>query len=132
MNYLLDTHVLLWTLFESRKLSNIVKQIILNPDCNIFVSIFSFWEISLKYGLGKISLNNIKPDDLPDITQKSGIELLYANPLELSSSYKLPKTYHKDPFDRIIIWQCIQNDFILLSKDIQIQQYKDFGLKVTW
>ena len=68
MNYLLDTHVLLWTLFESRKLSNIVKQIILNPDCNIFVSIFSFWEISLKFGLGKISLNNIKPDDLPDIT----------------------------------------------------------------
>ena len=43
MNYILDTHVLLWTLFESRKLSNIVKQIILNPDYNIFVSIFSFW-----------------------------------------------------------------------------------------
>ena len=86
----------------------------------------------MKYGLGKISLNNIKPDDLPDISQKAGIELLYADPLELSSSYKLPKTYHKDPFDRIIIWQCIQNDFILISKDIQMQQYKDFGLKVTW
>lgn len=132
MNYLLDTHVFLWTLFESRKLSNIVKQIILNPDCNIFVSIFSFWEISLKYGLGKISLNNIKPEDLPDISQQAGIEFLYADPLELSSSYRLPKTYHRDPFDRIIIWQCIQNNFILLSKDIQMQQYKDFGLKVTW
>lgn len=132
MNYLLDTHVLLWTLFESRKLSPKIKNIILNTENNIMVSIFSFWEISLKYGLGKISLNNVKPDDLPEIAQKAGMELLFADPIELASFYKLPKTYHKDPFDRIIIWQCIQNDYILLSKDIQMQQYLDFGLNVTW
>jgi PIN domain nuclease of toxin-antitoxin system len=37
---------------------------------------------------------------------------------------------HKDPFDRLIIWYCINNDFILVSKDGKFSEYSSLGLKV--
>ncbi len=132
MNLLLDTHVLLWSLFESDRLSDPARGLFTDTENDIFVSVFSFWEISLKYGLGKISLNNVLPEELPSIAQKAGMELLDADPRIVSTFYKLPKTYHKDPFDRMIIWQCIQSGYVLLSKDIQMKQYQEFGLKVKW
>jgi len=39
---------------------------------------------------------------------------------------------HKDPFDRMIIWQAIQQPLVLISKDSGISEYKKFGLKVFW
>lgn len=45
--YLLDTHTLLWTLFEGASLSdNALKTI--TDDNDIFVSIASLWEIAIK------------------------------------------------------------------------------------
>ena len=132
MSYLLDTHAFLWSIFDSKKLSKIAANTFLDPENTIHVSLISFWEISIKYSLGKISLKNITPEELPSIALSSGIEIFNLNPSDVSSFYKLPKIHNKDPFDRLIIWQSIRNDFILISKDSKMKQYKNYGLKVIW
>ena len=132
MNYLLDTHTFLWSIFSSENLSDKSCQIILNPENNIYISLVTFWEISLKYNLGKIKLKNIFPDDLPEITKKAGYEVFPLNEYDVSTFYKLPKISHKDPFDRLIIWQGIQNNLTIISKDSRFKGYFKYGLKVVW
>ncbi|MDZ7399048.1 MAG: type II toxin-antitoxin system VapC family toxin [candidate division KSB1 bacterium] len=132
MNYLLDTHTLLWVLFEDEKLSEKAKETISNPENRIFVSLISYFEISLKYSLGKIELENITPDEIPDRVEEVGIETLEVTEKEAASFYKLPKAKHKDPFDRLIIWQAISKNMALISKDQEMSEYQKFGLKVLW
>jgi PIN domain nuclease of toxin-antitoxin system len=132
MNYLLDTHVLLWSLFDNDKLSKTASSIIINPDNSIFVSLISFWEVSLKYNIGKLTLNNITPEELPKYAEKAGFEILTLSPSEISSSHRLPKLKHKDPFDRLIVWQCITNNICMISKDSDLSEYKEYGLQITW
>lgn len=132
MNYLLDTHTLLWVLFEDEKLSEKAQETIKDPDNGIFLSIISFIEISLKYGLGKIELENITPEEIPDKVLEVGIDTLEVTEKEAATFYKLPKVGHKDPFDRLIIWQAISRNMTLISKDKEMSEYKRFGLKVLW
>lgn len=132
MNYLIDTHVLLWAIFESWKLSSRVKSLILNPENAIYVSLISFWEISLKYSLGKLDLDDIKPEDIPGISREAGFKTLRLSETDVSSFYNLPRIGHKDPFDRLIIWQAINNDLILISKDGRLSNYVELGLSITW
>ena len=117
MNYLLDTHTFLWSLFSPDKISNQSKNIILNSDNTIYVSVITFWEISLKYNLGKLELENILPDDIPEIAKRSGFLVFSLNEYDVSSFYRLPKEIHKDPFDRLLIWQAIKNNLTIISKD---------------
>ena len=132
MNYLLDTHAFLWTIFESRRLSNRAKEVLLNPENSIYVSLITFWEISLKYSLGKLELENISPEELPAVSREAGFETLPLSEKVVSSFHNLPRISHKDPFDRLIIWQAINNDFILISKDRQFSEYQGAGLRITW
>jgi PIN domain nuclease of toxin-antitoxin system len=57
MNILLDTHALIWDLEGNAMLSKFAKETIENIDNNIFISITSFWEISIKIKLNKLKLN---------------------------------------------------------------------------
>jgi PIN domain nuclease of toxin-antitoxin system len=132
MNYLLDTHVLLWAIFESWKLPPGVKSLILNPENTIYVSLISFWEISLKYSLGKLELDDIMPDAIPGFSREAGFKTLVLSEADVASFYKLPRIGHKDPFDRLILWQAINNDLTLISKDGKLSDYKEFGLSITW
>lgn len=132
MKYLIDTHVLIWSLLDTQKLSKNATSIILNHDNDIYVSLISFWEIALKFNIGKLSLKNIKPDELPDYSKEAGFEILYPSETEVSSFYHLPVVNHKDPFDRMIIWQCIQNNIPLISKDTDLAEYISVGLKIIW
>jgi PIN domain nuclease of toxin-antitoxin system len=132
MKYLLDTHSFLWVLFDDKKLSKKVKEIIKNPGNEIYVSIITYWEISLKYSIGKLELEGITPDELPNNAKEVGIETLDISEEETSTFYKVPKLKHKDPFDRLIIWQAIKRNIILISKDEDINNYQQIGLKFIW
>lgn len=132
MSYIIDTHVLLWTIFSPKKISNKAKTILVQPEPIKFVSIVSFWEISLKYSLRKIDLKGIQPDDIPDLAKKSRFEILNLKSDVASSYYKLPYGKHKDPFDRMLAWQAIREECILLTSDKEFSNYKDHGLKVVW
>ena len=117
MKYLLDTHTFLWFLFDDNKLSEKVKKIIANTSNRIYVSSISYFEISLKYSTGKLVLGGILPEQLTNAAKLAGIVTLKLSEDEASSFYKLPKLKHKDPFDRMIIWQTITNNMSLISKD---------------
>ena len=132
MNCLLDTHTFLWSAFSPAKLGARAKREILSVENRVCVSTISFWEIALKYALGKIELNNCKPDDMPDIAAQLQIEIVAPTAQEAASFYRLPKVRHKDPFDRMIIWQAIQQPFVLISKDADFPEYEAFGLKTLW
>ncbi len=132
MKLLLDTHTLLWSLFDRQQLSNTARESILDPENAVYASVISFWEISLKYNLGKLSLKKIKPDELPYYAEKSGYEILEISPGDASSFYRLPVMRHKDPFDRLIIWQAMKNDMALATRDKEISDYLKYGLKIIW
>lgn len=132
MNYLLDTHTLLWMLIATNKLSQKVRAILLEPVSIKYVSTVSLWEISLKYRLGKIKIMGKKPDEIPGAVGSLGINFLNLDPITTSTFYQLPKVKNKDPFDRMIAWQAIKENFILLSKDKDLDQYQSSGLVRVW
>ena len=132
MNILLDTHVFLWSLFIPDKLSKAVIREIKSPNNDVAVSVVTFWEISLKYALGKLELTGVNPEELPDFAAQMNLEILLITAAEASTFHKLPRLSHKDPFDRIIIWQAIQRKMTLVSKDRDFKAYRKFGLRTFW
>lgn len=131
MKYLLDTHTLLWVLSSPEKLTQKVKTIISQTKHKTYVSTVSLWEISLKYQLGKIELYGVLPEELPQLIKKSGFTIKNINSEIASTFYKLPRL-HKDPFDRMLIWQSIREGLVLISKDKTFSDYESCGLNVFW
>ena len=132
MKLLLDTHTFLWAAFSPRKLSARARSALVDQGNEVAVSSLSFWEISLKFSLGKIDLEGCAPDELPAAALAMQFEILQADANDMASFHALPKTAHKDPFDRMIIWQAIRLGRTLVSKDDQFASYQDHGLKVMW
>ena len=131
MKYLLDTHYVLWSLLEPGKINEKIKEILEDPDKIKNISKISFWEISLKYKIGKLQLNGITPEDILTGSQEAGFEIYDLSVEDIASSYKLPFIdNHRDPFDRLIIWQCMQNDLIMITADEKIKEYGKFNLKL--
>lgn len=132
MNYLLDTHTLIWAILETGKLSSKAKQIIEDPQNLIIVSSVNFWEISLKYSLGKLELKGVTPDEIQKIAIETGFDQISLSPEETSTYHNLAGNWHRDPFDRMLIWQAIQRDLILISKDEAVKNYQEDGLNFVW
>ena len=133
MKYLLDTHYILWTLFKPEIIKSKIKEILENDKDVKYVSGISLWEISLKYSLGKLELEGTNPTEIHEKIIESGFTIIPIEDEQFSSYYKLPKKEnHKDPFDRMIIWQAISNNFTLISNDTKIQQYIENGLKIIY
>ena len=129
MKYLADTHVLLWSFFEPRRLSENVRNIITNTANEIYYSPISLWEISIKYALKKLFLNGLTPEDFYHELSGSFYHCKEISSLTVVTNYKLP-VLHKDPFDRFLIWETIQSGFTLLSIDSNIAKYQKEGLLV--
>jgi PIN domain nuclease of toxin-antitoxin system len=133
MKLLLDTHVILWSIGKSDELSPRVIKEIENTSNRILISAISLWEIALKYTKGKIIIGSFDIKDIPKYCKKMGFELIPLDPIEALNCLQLPqKENHKDPFDRMLIYQCIQNNCTLVSRDSKTKLYKTDGLKYIW
>ena len=131
MKYLIDTHIFLWLLFEPNKLPLTVLKQLKSNECELYICSISFWEISLKFNLGKLLLEGVTPDELLAYAQQMHITVVDFTADNMASHYQLPKPIgHKDPFDRAIIWKCLSDDFILVSRDQKMDEYVDVGLKL--
>jgi len=129
---MLDTHVLLWAIGNSNELSPYIKDYLTNMENEVFISAISIWEIALKHSLGKLELN-FAIEDIPLYCKQMGFYLIPLMPLEALGFLNLPqKKNHRDPFDRMLIYQCIKNNYIFVSKDNKINFYKDDGLECIW
>lgn len=132
MSYLVDTHIFLWSIISPKKISQKIRKILSDPEPTKYISILSFWEISLKFSLDKIDLIGILPEQLPDIAKKSNFDIIDLDVKVVSSYHKLPKTKNRDPFDHMLAWQAICNDYPLLTRDPDFAGYKDRGLKIVY
>jgi PIN domain nuclease of toxin-antitoxin system len=118
MKFLLDTHILLWFLDNDSKLSNEVREIIINPRNLVFVSAISAWEIAIKQSLGKL----IAPNNLEEALRFSRLEVL---PMMLPHGLKVADLpmHHKDPFDRILIAQALIENMTMITVDEKFKLY---------
>jgi PIN domain nuclease of toxin-antitoxin system len=132
MNYLLDTHTFLWTVASSDKLPKNVQKTITNSNNEIFVSAVSFWEIAIKYRLGKLDLGGLNPNEFLRIAEEMEFQTINLSAEESSSYFQLKEEQHKDPFDRMLVWQAIQRNLTIISKDRKLELFIEFGLTIYW
>lgn len=121
--FLLDTHTLLWMQENHPSLSDNSIKVLTNLNNHLYVSIVSFWEITIKQSLGKLHLSYSL-----DQLNSACIKVLPIVTKDLNILKSLP-FIHRDPFDRLIISTAISNDYRLISKDEHFQKY---DIEVIW
>jgi PIN domain nuclease of toxin-antitoxin system len=121
MKILLDTHTFLWFLAGTSELSEPARTLIENPLHEKYISIASFWEISIKNSLGKLTLD-VPFSELKAEAINNNFQIL---PISFEDTLQLNTLpfHHRDPFDRIIISQAKENNLTLLSRDGDFSQY---------
>ena len=129
MKYLIDTHILIWLAISPEKISKEIMFLLENKANEIYVSTVSFWEIAIKLSIKKLDLHGIGIDDLATLCDEQDIKIVQL-PISAIKQYRiLPiKDSHKDPFDRALISLSISDNYILLTHDGKMDQYKDDGL----
>jgi PIN domain nuclease of toxin-antitoxin system len=133
MKLLLDTHALLWSIIAPKHLSPAARTAITDPAAQVIVSAVSFWEIAIKTNLGKLTLNGATPEMLVDAAQQQGFELLPLDPRLAANFTKLPlDPQHRDPFDRMLVWQAISLGYTLVSRDRKISASRPAELRILW
>jgi PIN domain nuclease of toxin-antitoxin system len=121
MKYILDTHTLIWFLEGNDSLSKVARTIIEETESQKYVSIASIWEIAIKVSLEKLKLERSIETFLFELSQ-TDIAIL---PIKLSHTLRLSKLefFHKDPFDRLIIAQSIEEGFEVVTRDPDFPAY---------
>jgi PIN domain nuclease of toxin-antitoxin system len=122
MRILLDTHIFLWFISGDARLSKDVRDAIRDPDNEVYLSAISVWEAIVKYQLGKLPLPEHPETYLPkqrDLHQIPSLDLNESSVLQLA---KLP-TLHRDPFDRMLICQALQNGLTIATVDTAVRAY---------
>lgn len=133
MSYLLDTHAFIWSVLEPARLGEKSRAALTDPSGEVFVSAVSFWEISLKTALGKLTLEGCSPETLLEAAHAQAFELLPLSPEDACAFHQLPKTAHRDPFDRMLIWQAIRGRHTLITRDGGIRrEYRSHKLATLW
>jgi PIN domain nuclease of toxin-antitoxin system len=114
---LLDTHVVIWALTGAR-LSKQARTAIQDPDNTVVTSAASLWEMSIKAGLGRLTM----PANLLAALVEQDIGLLAVSGEHALEVRDLPD-HHRDPFDRMIVAQARHDGFTVVTRDPDIQQY---------
>jgi PIN domain nuclease of toxin-antitoxin system len=117
---LLDTHTFLWFVMGNPRITAKLRAQI--EDNENFVSIVSVWEIAIKYGIGKLSLELPFDDFIDRQITPNGIQLLDIKLEHLKAVATLP-LHHRDPFDRLLIAQAIVEDILFISADSVFSLY---------
>ena len=95
--YLLDTHALLWTLADDKRLSRSARRAILKDEARLVVSVVSAWEIILKHQAPITAAHVAALAELPAL--------------------------HRDPFDRLLVAQARTEGLTILTADKAIREY---------
>jgi PIN domain nuclease of toxin-antitoxin system len=122
MKILLDTHIFLWFISGDSRLSTDVRDAIRDPDNEIYLSVVSVWESIVKYQLGKLPLPEAPETYLPKQRHLHQIASLALDETSVAQLAQLPPL-HRDPFDRMLICQAVQNRLIIATVDAAVRAY---------
>jgi PIN domain nuclease of toxin-antitoxin system len=125
MRLLLDTHVFLWVVTDSARLSEEARRLLESADV-VFVSSASIWEIAIKARLGKIEAD---PARMLDAIEATGFQELPVLGRHAAWVVKLP-LHHRDPFDRLLLAQAIIEPMRLVTGDEQLLAYSELVIRV--
>lgn len=128
MKILLDTHIALWAIANTTKISNETIKILESCENEIFYSIASVWEVSIKHMIKPKNMP-ISEEEFVDLCEKTkfirlpiNIEHIY-NIKTLQRQPNAPK--HNDPFDRILLAQAKYENLKFMTHDSLIQYYEE-------
>lgn len=122
MNLLLDTHTFLWFIDGNARLSPRAKELIEDQGNAKLVSVASLWEMGIKMSLGRLTLTDPFEDLIPRQMVLNGFGLLPLRIPHIAKVVALP-FHHRDPFDRMIVAQCMAEDLSLVSLDPVFDKY---------
>jgi PIN domain nuclease of toxin-antitoxin system len=123
LNLLLDTHVALWAITDSPKLTRKAQELILSPTTTVWVSVASIWEIAIKHALGRGDMP-VSGKEALRYFGESGYRLL-AIEAEHTVAVEGLARHHQDPFDRILIAQALSEPMRLMTNDVLVARYSD-------
>jgi PIN domain nuclease of toxin-antitoxin system len=128
MNILLDTHIALWAITDSPRLSETAKSDINHPKNTIWVSVVTLWEIAIKSALGRGDMP-IDAKQALDYFRQSGYHILSIEAEHTLQLAQLPN-HHQDPFDRLLVAQALSEPMRLMTHDMNIIKYGDIVIGV--
>ena len=122
MKLLLDTHIFIWWANEPEKLSPKALGALHEGGNDLILSVVSAWEIQIKIQLGKLRLSKSLAELVKSQRETNELEIL---PLELGHVLTLDTLpfHHKDPFDRLLIAQCVSERLTLVTADDSLSAY---------
>jgi PIN domain nuclease of toxin-antitoxin system len=125
---LLDTHAFLWWVKGAPALGRRARAEISNPDNEVFVSLATCWELAIKLSLGKLRLTHSLDRFIPEQLTRNGFVLLSVEFPHVARVAELP-FHHRDPFDRVLVAQALQDELAIVSSDRVLRKY---GVTVVW
>ncbi|PPE79016.1 PIN domain nuclease [Kaistia algarum] len=126
---MLDTHIAIWSLLDSPRLSVPAREIIRNAENTIHVSAATLWEIAIKYALGRKTAPPIPAAEASRAFHEAGFRFVDVTAAHALTVESLP-SLHGDPFDRLLIAQALTEPLRLLTHDRQVAAYSDTVLLV--
>lgn len=126
MTVLLDTQAFLWAITADDRLSERARNVY--EQGRVLLSVASIWEIVIKVQIGKLALPDKPSKYLPRQIAANAISLL---PIDARHAFRLESlpTHHRDPFDRILIAQGLQENLPIVTSDPLFERY---GVAVLW
>ena len=128
MRLLLDTHTFLWWVAASGELSRRAKSAVGSARNECFVSVASGWEIAIKVSLGKLRIDGALDRFLPEQLAANGFRALAIDLKHAARVATLP-FHHRDPFDRLLVAQALEEDLAMVTADPVVVKY---GVKRVW
>lgn len=125
MRLLLDTHVFLWILEDSKQLKAPARALITAADA-VYVSAASTWEIAIKTALGKLHAD---PQEVMEAIGASGFQELPVRAVHTAGVARLPN-HHADPFDRLLVAQAVHEPLHLVTADRILEPYSELVILV--
>jgi PIN domain nuclease of toxin-antitoxin system len=125
---LLDTCTFLWIVGGAPELSSRARELFVDPDNEVYLSVVSAWEIALKHAAGRLPLPELPERFVPAERRRHGIDTLGLDEETALHLGRLPPL-HRDPFDRMLVCQAIVHGLVILGPDTLITQYP---IRAAW
>lgn len=123
MRFLLDTHVLLWALVAPGRIPAATRARLESPEHQVIFSAASIWEIAIKARIGRLKLP-LPVEEVVAAAIRTGFEELPVRASHAAATARLPM-HHRDPFDRLLVAQAVQEPARLLTVDRGLRSYSD-------
>ena len=128
MRLLVDTQCWLWMVSDPERLSRRARAVVASDRHDLLLSAVSSWEIAIKHTLGKLDLPAPPSEFVPTRMQVTGVLPLIVTHSHALRVATLPE-HHRDPFDRLLIAQALEESLSILTAD---RQFRRYDVPIVW